>query len=102
MGLEHKRLGTLLRAAASQTISESEFWEEFNSLESPASDPVAKLAYEAATHFWANFHERNLLLMRTKPDRYQVLQGKEQLNLIANGLEGNWPIAEVKRKLDEI
>ena len=97
-----KNLSDLLRAAASQKISESEFWEKLKGLESPADDPVAKMAYETATHFWGNFHERNLLLVRSKADRHQVQQGKEQLNLIAEGLEQGWPLEELKHKLDDI
>ena len=103
MNIETKKnFANLLRAAANQTISESEFWEKFKNLEAPADDPVAKIAYENATHFWGNFHERNLLLMRSKPDRYQVQQEKEQLNLIAEGLDQDWPIEELKRKLDDV
>jgi hypothetical protein len=97
-----KGFADLLRAAASQTISESDFWDNFNRLESSADDPIAKIAYETATHFWGNFHERNLLLMRSKPDRHQVQQGKEQLNLIAEGLAGDWPVSELKRRLNDI
>jgi hypothetical protein len=97
-----KNFANLLRAAASQTISETEFWEKFNNLQPVADDPIAKIAYETATHFWGNFHERNLLLMRSEPDRHQVQQGKGQLTLIADGLERDWPVAELKHKLDDI
>jgi hypothetical protein len=31
-----------------------------------------------------------------------VQQGKEQLNLIAEGLDRDWPIEELKRKLDDV
>ena len=103
MELETKKhFADLLRAAGSQAISESDFWDKFNGLESPANDPIAKVAYETAIHFWGNFHERNLLLMRSEPDRHQVQQGKEQLNLIAEGLEGDWPVSELRRRLQEI
>jgi hypothetical protein len=97
-----KRFADLLRAAASQQISESGFWDTFKGLELPADDPIARFAYESATHFWGNFHERNLLLMRSKPDRHQVQQGRDHLNLIADGLDGDWPASELKRRLDDI
>jgi len=97
-----KQLAYLLRAAASQTISESDFWEKFNNVKTPANDPFARIAYETAIHFWGNFHERNLLLMRTEPDSHQVQQGKEQLNLIAEALEGDWPFSELSRRLEDI
>jgi hypothetical protein len=103
MNIETKKnFANLLRAAASRTISEAEFWEKFKNVTAPADDPMAKIAYENATHFWGNFHERNLLLMHSKPDRHQVQQGKEQLTLIAEGLDRDWPIEELKRKLDDI
>jgi hypothetical protein len=96
------KLAALLRAAAVRTVSEDDFWREFKTLIDPFADPVAGIAYETATHYWGNFHERNLLLMRSKPDRHQVKQGKEALNLIAEGLERDCPIEELKRKLDDI
>ncbi|MBZ5569557.1 MAG: hypothetical protein LAN64_17155 [Acidobacteriia bacterium] len=97
-----KRLAVVLRAAASQTISEPDFWERFNGIESPSDDPFSKIAYQTAVHFWGTFHEKNLLLMPTKPDRYQVRQGRDQLNLIAEALEENWLYSELMRKLDDI
>jgi hypothetical protein len=97
-----KKLAALLRAAATRTVPEKDFWVELKRLVDPVADPVAGLAYESATHYWGNFHERNLFLIRVKPDRYQLLQGQNELNLIADGIEGNWPIEELKRKLDDV
>lgn len=97
-----KKLATLLRAAATQTVPEKDFWAQFKGLVDPAREPVAGLAYEAAIHYWGNFHQRNLFLIRVKPDRHQVQQGKEQLNLIAEGLDQDWPVEELKRKLDDV
>ena len=96
------RFCELLRAAASQSISEAEFWDNFNRLEYPANDATLKIAYDVATHFWGNFHERNLLFIRAKPDRHQLQQGKDQLNLIAEALEAGWSVSELQRRLDDI
>lgn len=95
-----KKLASLLRAAATQTISEKDFWAQFKSLVDPLREPIAGLAYESAVHYWGNFHQRNLFLFRVKPDRYQLLQGENELNLIADGIDGNWTIRELRRKLD--
>jgi len=92
----------LLRAAATQTVPEKDFWAQFKRLVDPAREPVAGLAYESAVHYWGNFHQRNLFLIRVKPDRHQLLQGQNELNLIADGIDGNWPIEELKRKLDDV
>ncbi len=97
-----KQFADLLRAAASQTISEQDFWDKFKTLEVSANDTFSNVAFETATHFWGNFHERNLLLIRTKPDRYQVQQGKEHLSLIAEGLEKDWSPSELIRRLKDI
>lgn len=103
MGLEtQKKFAALLRAAAAQTVPEKDFWAQFKTLADPVRDPVAGLAFESAVHFWGNFHERNLFLIRVKPDRYQLLQGQNELNLIADALEEGWPLAELKRKLKDI
>jgi hypothetical protein len=97
-----KKLAAVLRAAATQTISEKEFWAQFTGIVDPTTEPVAGLAYESATHYWGNFHERNLFLIRVKPERYQLLQGQNELNLIADAIDGNWPLSELKRKLKDI
>ena len=97
-----KQFAHLLRAAAAQTISEPEFWDKFNKLESLAKDPFGRIVNEAAIHFWGNFHERNLLLIRTKPDRYQLQQGKDELNLIAEGLEADWSVLDLKSRLTNV
>ncbi len=96
------KLASLLRAAATQTVPEKDSWAQFKRLVDPVREPVAGLAYESAVHYWGNFHQRNLFLIRVKPDRHQLLQGQNGLNLIADGIDGNWPIEELKRKLDDI
>jgi len=98
----NKELAELLRAAARQTVAEPDFWDRFKTLADPSRDPVAAVAHETATHYWGNFHSRNLLLMKVKPDRYQVQQGQEELGLIAEGLEGGWSVSELKRRLKDI
>jgi hypothetical protein len=97
-----RKLAVLLRAAAAQTIPEKDFWVQFKGLVDPFGDPIAGLAYESATHYWGNFHERNLFFIRVKPDRYQVLQGKNELNLIADALDNNWSVSDLKQKLKDI
>lgn len=97
-----KKLAALLRAAAAQTVPEKDFWAQFKRLVDPVAEPVAGLAYESATHYWGNFHQRNLFLIRVKPDRHQLLQGQNELTLIAEALDGNWPVSELDRKLKDI
>ncbi len=97
-----QKLATLLRAAATQTVPEREFWAQFKTLVDPAGEPVAGLAYESATHYWGNFHERNVFLIRVKPDRYQLVQGQNELNLIADALDNNWPLSELQLKLKDV
>jgi hypothetical protein len=96
------RFAALLRAAAAQAIPEKDFWVEFESLVDPVREPVAGLAFESATHYWGNFHDRNLFFIRVKPDQYQVQQGQDELKLIAEALDRNWPVSELKRKLKDI
>lgn len=94
-----KKLAALLRAAATQTVPEKDFWVQFKSLVDPVAEPVAGLAYESAIHYWGNFHQRNLFLIRVKPDRYQLLQGQNELKLIADALDNNWPVPELQQRL---
>ena|ERR1700693_4189032 len=96
------KFAALLRAAASRTVSEDDFWKQFKSLVDPFTDPVAGIAHETATHYWGNYHSRNILLVPVKPNVDQVTQGQDALNLIAEALEGDWPIEELKRRLDDI
>jgi hypothetical protein len=103
MGLEQKKLmAKLLREAALRTIEEKLFWEQFKPVVGDFSDPIAGLAYESAVHYWGNFHMRKLLLMRVSPNRYQLQQGQDELNLIADALDGDWPYSSLKEKLDDI
>ncbi len=97
-----KQFADLLRAAASQTVAEQDFWDKFGKLDLPAEDAFSRAAYQTAVHFWGNFHSRSLLLIKRKPNRHQVQQGKDELNLIAEGLERDWPASELKRRLDDI
>jgi hypothetical protein len=60
------------------------------------------MAHETAIPYWGNFHGRNLLLMKVRPDSYQLEQGREELNLIADGLDHNWSASELKQKLKDI
>ncbi len=96
-----KKLAALLRAAAARTVAEKDFWLQFKSLADAVGEPVAGLAYESATHYWGNFHERNVFLIRVKPDRHQLLQGENELNLIADALDNNWAVPELRRKLKD-
>jgi len=75
---------------------------QFNGLVDPVHESIAGLAFESATHYWGNFHQRNLFFIRVKPDRFQLQQGQNELNLIADALDGNWPISELERKLKDI
>lgn len=96
-----RKLAALLRSAASQAVSEDDFWDQFNGLAN-LGQPAAALAFESATHYWGNFHQRNLFLIRVKPDPNQVSQGQDELNLIADALDQDWPISELKEKLTDI
>lgn len=103
MELEQKKtMVRLLREAASRTIEEGVFWDQFKPLVGDLSDSTAGLAYESAVHYWGNFHERNLLFIPVKPDRYQVQQGQNELTLIADALQGDWSVPELKRRLKDI
>lgn len=97
-----ERLAALLRAAAARGVSERDFWDQFRPLASAVGPPLAGIINETATHYWGNFHSRNILFIPVKPDVYQLMQGQDELNLIAEGLEQNWPVAELKRKLKDI
>ena len=97
-----KQFSALLRAAATQQIAEDDFWNQFNSLVDPENDDIAGLALESATHYWGNFHQRNLLFIPAKPDAGQLQQGRDELNLIADAIDGNWPLPELERRLKDI
>ncbi len=96
------KLAALLRAAAAREIPEDDFWQQFSALAKPFEEPAAGVAFETATHYWGNFHERNILFIPAKPDKYQVIQGQNELKSIADGLEKDWPVFELKQKLQNI
>ncbi len=103
MAEAHKQLADLLRRTAARTVPESEFWTEFNALSQRNDDPVMQVALESATHYWGNFHQRSIFfLVPLKPDRDQIVQGKNELELIAEGLEAGWELSVLEAKLRAI
>ena len=96
------KFAALLRSASDCTVSEEDFWKRFEALADPFDDPIAGIAPETATHYWGNFHSKNILFIPVKPNPYQISQGQEALNLIAEGLESGWPLPELRRRLDDI
>jgi hypothetical protein len=73
----------------------SRIWDQFK-IGGNLADPIAGSAHESAVHYWGNFHEKNLLLIPVKPDRYQVRQGQVELNLMADALDENWSASDLK------
>jgi hypothetical protein len=101
MNNKKMQLAEILRSAARRTIAEADFWDQLKAL-IDRHDPIDALAWESSVHYWGNFHSRNILLMKTKPDKSQLKQDQDELNLLADAYEGNWPADEVKRKLNDI
>jgi len=100
---ERKQLAALLRRAAAQTIPEYDFWAQFNALSQRIKEPVVEVALESATHYWGNFHERSIFfLIPLKPKRGQLEQGKNELNLIADGLDAGWELPVLEEKLKTV
>lgn len=99
---DRNRLAALLRRAAAQTISETQFWAEVRALSERVGDPVMELALETATHYWGNFHARSILLIPKKPNRGQLQQGKNEMDLIAQALESGWDFPILEEKLKNI
>ncbi len=97
-----KQLAVLLKRAADRTITESEFWKELQAFPEKLNEPVIGIARESATHYWGNFHRRNIFLMRGKPNPGQLEQGKNELNLIAEALGGGWDAATLEERLKNI
>jgi len=92
-------IARLLRDAAAQAISEDLFWQQFKVLIGDTPDSRVAAGYDEVVHYWGNFHERNLFLVPVKPDRGQLENGKAALNLIADALEGDWAVEELKKRL---
>lgn len=100
---ERKQLAALLRRAAAQTIPEGEFWAGFNALSERIKEPVVEVALESATHYWGNFHKRSIFfLIPLKPKAGQLEQGKNELNLIAEGLEEGWELPALEERLKAV
>ena len=99
---DRNRVAALLRRAAGQTIPETEFWAEVRALSERVNEPVLEIALESATHYWGNFHTRSIFLIPTKPNRGQLEQGRNELNLIAQALELGWELPMLEEKLKDI
>jgi len=91
----------LFLAVAEGTVSEADFWPEMDRLFHELDDPVVALAREEAHHYWGNFHERNILLVRTKPKPALVAQGKELFRTLARALEEHWPEERLREAMKD-
>ena len=96
------QVAKLLRAAADGAISEADFWPEMDRLFPSLDDPVVALAHEEAHHYWGNFHQRNIFLVRVKPDPMQVSQGKETFRVLARAIEEGWSLEQAEEALRRI
>ena len=100
---DRQKLAALLREAAAQTISEGRFWADFNALCERIREPVVEVAMESAIHYWGAFHERSVFFfVPLKPNPGQVEQGRNELNLIAEGLEAGWTVSVLEGRLKAI
>lgn len=72
MNDDRQMLAALLRRAGARNILEEEFWKEWDLLADAMDDPAVGLAFESATHYWGNFHSRNILLLPVKPNPGQL------------------------------
>jgi hypothetical protein len=88
---------SLFLAVADGKISESDFWPEMDKLFHQLDDPIVAFAREEAHHYWGNFHERNVLFVRTKPTLASLAQGKEIFRILAKALEEHWPEEKVEQ-----
>jgi hypothetical protein len=92
----------LFQGVADATILETDFWPEMDRLAHEVEDPVIAIAYGEAHHYWGNFHQRNILLMRTKPKPAIVAQGRELFRTLALALEERWPEERVQKAVKGI
>lgn len=97
-----RRAASLFLAIAGGTVSEADFWPQMDRLAREVNDPIIALAYEEAHHYWGNFHERNILLVRTKPKPAFVARGKELFRTLARALEERWPEEKVTEAVKHI
>jgi hypothetical protein len=92
----------LFRRTAQGAIPEEEFWSKLSHLSERVDKQILELAQESAIHYWGNFHQRNILFICTKPNRGQLVQGQNELNLIAQAIESGWEPAVLEEKLEDI
>jgi hypothetical protein len=96
------RAAHLFQGVADGTISEAHFWPEMDRLSHEVDDPVIAIAYEEAHHYWGNYHERNILLVRTKPKQAFLEQGRKIFRMLVQALEERWPEDRVQKALKEL
>jgi hypothetical protein len=92
----------LFLAVAEGTVSEADFWPEMERLFHELDDPAIALAREEAHHYWGNFHERNILFVRTTPQPAMIAQGREIFRTLARALEEHWPEERVQAAVKHI
>lgn len=91
-----------LRHAADGIIPEESFWERLRRWRGSVDDPRILIVWEEADHYWANFHERNLLGIHVKPHKSQLEHGRRTLRMLAQAFEEDWDEARIEEALSSI
>ena len=61
---------------------------------------LLEYVYDDIIHYSGEFHHRNILGFRAKPDRYQLAQYRQEFRDIAEALRTGLPLREAKKKYE--
>lgn len=95
-------IADVLDAIAAESAWNDELWSRFDALRKRAVvDSFIALADEELIHYSGVFNQRNIFLMRVKPDKTQVQNYKEQFRQIAQAIRTGMPWEEYYRNYEE-
>jgi len=90
-----------LEQLADQMVWSSELWQRCHDLvQANWDNELLKYVYDDLIHYSGEFHSRNILGFRTKPNRYQLQHYRQEFRDIATALRASMPLSEAKKKYE--
>ncbi len=88
-----------LELLAGQEVWNPELWQRCHDLvKANWNNELLKYVYDDVVHYSGEFHSRNILGFRVKPDRRQLEDYRYEFRSIAAALRSSMPLSEAEQK----
>ena len=97
--LTRNRVAESLERLADQAVWNPELRRQTHELvQANWENELLRYVYDDIVHYSGEFHSYNLLGIRTKPDRYQLEQYRQEFRDVASALRSSLSLNDAKKK----